>query len=75
MEWIDYFVRWTVYFVRWLWHWSWVGKLMIIAAGLLLGSIFVTNKKAFLFIVVAFVVIVLGSFAINAWFTIGVPGL
>lgn len=75
MEWIQYFAWWTGNFIEWMWHWHWVGKLIIIAAGLLLGSTFLNNKKAFLFIVLAFVIIVLVSFALNAWFSFDIPGL
>lgn len=62
-------------FTGWLWHWSWVGKLIITLVALLMGSIFLKNKKAFLVLVLVFVVIVLGSFAINSWFSFGIPGL
>ena len=75
MDWITYSVHWMVSFVTWFWNWSVVGKFIIILAALLLGSIFLRNKKAFFAIVLVFLVIILGSFAINAWFTIGVPGL
>ncbi len=75
MDWITYSVQWTANFVRWFWNWSVVGQFIIILAVLLLGSIFLRNKKAFFAIVIVFIVVILGSFAINAWFTIGVPGL
>ncbi len=75
MELITYVIQWTAIFIRWFWNWSVVGKLIIILAILLLGSIFLRNKKAFLAIVLVFMAVILGSFVINSWFTIGVPGL
>lgn len=75
MEWLILSAQWAQQFFEWLWLWNWVGKLIIILTGLLMFSIFLKSRKAFLILLIVFLLIVLGSPIIDSWFSFSIPGL